>query len=97
MNDQQRQLNDLQDKITRLATDFAELSGQFYKNNFTSTQIFTKSSEFTIAVKLPVFTTLPTCEIGHLCVYQHDYGAGVKNNLMIGTATNTWTIVGTQS
>ena len=88
---------ELQDRMASLQSQINDLSSQFYKNNFTSTQTFIKASEFTTAVKLPIFTNLPNCEIGNIAIYQHDYGSGVRNNLVVGTAVNTWTVVGTQT
>lgn len=83
---------ELQDTIVKLQAQVNDLSSAFYKNNFTSSQSFTKAITFGDSVKLPVYTTLPNCEAGQICVYS----TGGTYKLMVATATNTWTIVGTQ-
>lgn len=88
-----QQIQVLQEQLEKTKRDLDSISQQFYKNNFTSHQDFTKSCNFSDKIKLPVFTTLPTCEAGQVCVYST---AGTYK-LMVATATNTWTIVGTQS
>jgi len=84
-----QQLVQLQDEISRLKADLAELSSLFYKNNFTSHQDFNKDCTFSTKLKIPSYTTLPSCETGQLLE------SGGK--LYICSATDTWTVVGTQS
>lgn len=86
---QNQQLQDLQKQIEKLKSDLDMLSQNFYKNNFSSHQDFNKSCNFTTKLKVPSYSTLPLCEVGEVCE------SGGK--LFICSATNTWTIVGTQS
>ena len=83
------QLNDMQAQINRLQSEISQLSAEYYKNNFKSTQAFNKASSFTTSLMVPVYTTLPSCEVGQICVY--------GGKLYVASATNTWTIVGTQT
>jgi hypothetical protein len=87
------EIQNLRDEIKALKTAFDEVSGQFYKNNFTSHQDFTKSCTFSSKLKIPVYTTLPTCEAGEIIAYST---LGTYK-LMLATDVDTWTVVGTQS
>jgi hypothetical protein len=90
MNPQAQQIQDLTDKVAKLQSDLDSLSGSFYKNNFSSHQDFNKDSTFSTKLKIPVYTTLPSCEIG-------DIVSDANGKMYISTATNTFTVVGTQS
>lgn len=81
------------EKINRLEAQLNSLSAAFYKNNFSSSQDFNKACNFNYKVKLPIYTTLPSAEVGELCIYS----TGGTYKLMVCTATDTWTIAGTQS
>lgn len=85
----QQQIMDLKDQFTRLQNDFNLLSQGYYKNNFSAHQDFNKYSNFSTALKVPSYSTLPTCQVGEVIE------SGGK--LYICSATDTWTIVGTQS
>lgn len=85
--------NDTQAQIAALKSQIDDLTGAFYKNNFNSHQDFNKSSSFNSSLKIPVFTSLPACEVGQIC----GYTTGGTTKLMICSATNTWTVCGTQS
>lgn len=87
--DQTQIIKDLQEQIAKLRSDVNELSGNFYKNNFPSHQDFNKTCAFSNSLKVPSYTTLPSCETGQILE------SGGK--LYICSATNTWTVVGTQS
>ncbi len=90
MDNTQRELLDLKDKVGKLQSAFDDLSSQFYKNNFSDHQDFNKSCNFTTKLKVPSYSSLPTTnEVGELVE-----SGGV---LYISTAVNTWTVVGTQS
>lgn len=85
------QIQELQDKIAKLQNDFTILSQQFYKNNFSSSQVFTKDAIFTTRLKVPHYSTPPSIsEKGDLIE--------VGGKLYICTVDNlTWEMVGTQS
>jgi len=87
------QIQQLNEQITKLQNDVNLLSTQVNKNNFISHQDFTKVCTFTDTLKVPIFTTLPPCEVGSICAYS----TGGTYKLMIATDKDTWTIVGTQS
>jgi hypothetical protein len=80
---------ELQTQIQRLKSELDTLSQNFYKNNFSSSQDFNKASRFNTSLKVPSYSTLPTCEVGEVCES--------SGKLYICSATDTWTIVGTQS
>ncbi len=84
-----QEIQDLKAQIEKFRTDFDNLSQNYYKNNFSSHQDFTKSCNFSTKLKIPSFTTLPTCEVGEVCE------SGGK--AYICSATDTWTIIGTRS
>jgi len=76
--------------IAGLQRDLAALTEEFYRNNFSARQDFVKYSSFTTRLKVPHYDTLPTtCEVGEIV----EQGG----ELNICSATDTWTVVGTQS
>jgi len=79
----------LQEQINKLQSQINDLQAAFYKNNFSAYQSFNKASEFPTSIKIPVYTTLPNCEVGQICAY--------GGKLMVCSASNVWTIAGTQS
>lgn len=79
----------LQEQINKLQSELNDLKAQFYRNNFSSYQTFNKSSVFTTTLTVPRYTVLPSCEVGQIC----EFGG----KLMICSATNVWSVVGTQS
>lgn len=79
----------LQEQINKLQSQVNDLQSAFYKNNFSAYQAFNKASVFSTSLTVPRYSTLPNCEVGQIC----EFGG----KLMICSATNTWTIVGTQS
>lgn len=84
-----KQIQQLEETIAKLRSDVESLSQNFYKNNFSSRQTFTKACDFSVKLKVPSYTVLPTCEVGEI--------AEASGKLYICSATDTWTIVGTQS
>jgi hypothetical protein len=82
-------MDNTQEQINKLQAQLNDLSSQFYKNNFSAYQAFNKASVFSTSLQVPVFTTLPSCEVGQICVY--------GGKLMVASAKDTWTIAGTQS
>lgn len=93
MQNNDQKIQDLTDQLLKMRKDFDNLSQAYFKNNFSAVQDFNKASSFTTSLKLPIYTTLPNCEVGQVCAYS----TGGTYKLMIATATNVWTIVGTQS
>lgn len=82
--------NDTQTQINKLAKDLADLTEEFYRNNFSSSQDFQKYSRFNTRLKVPHYASTPAkCEVGEICE--------VSGKLRICSAANTWTIVGTQT
>ena len=84
---------EIQKQIQKMREDLDTLSQTFYKNNFTAHQDFNKSCNFSSKLKIPIYTTLPLCEVGEICAYSN---AGTYK-LMIATAANVWTVAGSQS
>lgn len=82
------QIQELRSEIQKLKSDLESLSQNFYKNNFTSSQDFNKDCTFSTRLKIPSYTTLPTCQVGEIAE-----SSGV---MYICSAVDTWTAVGTQ-
>jgi hypothetical protein len=79
-----------QKRINKLQKDIEAISTEVFKNNFSTHQDFNKASSFNTKLKIPSYTSVPaTCEVGEI----------IENNgkLLICSATDTWTICGTQS
>ena len=91
MQEQNTQIQDLQTQITKLKSDLDSLSQSFYKNNFSSSQTFTKDVSFQTRLKVPHYTSAPAiCEVGDLIE--------IGGVLYICTVANTtFTVVGTQT
>jgi hypothetical protein len=82
--------NDIQLQIDQLRQQLEALKGEYYANNFTGSQDFNKYARFNSRLKVPYYASAPaTCEVGEIIE--------VGGKLRICSATNTWTIVGTQS
>lgn len=84
-------ITELQDQLNKLKNDFNLLSQQFYKNNFSGSQVFTKDAIFNTRLKVPHYSTPPSIsEVGDIIE--------VGGKLYICTVANTtWEMVGTQS
>lgn len=81
---------DLQNRIQRLEQSLFDLTSEVYTNNFSSSQDFNKYSRFNTRLKVPKYSVDPaTCEVGEIIE--------VGGKLKICSATDTWSIVGTQS
>lgn len=91
MNDTKQQIEDLTTKLTKMQSELDSLSQAFYKNNFSSSQSFTKDVVFQTRMKVPHYTSAPAvCEVGDLIE--------IAGKLYICTVANTtFTLVGTQS
>ncbi len=67
MPPQNQQLQEAIDRITRLESDISDLKQNFYKNNFSSSQIFNKDCTFTTKMKVPHYSSAPSVgEVGDL-------------------------------
>ena len=86
-----QRLTDLEALVTKLRSDLESLSGAYYKNNFSSAQIFNKDCTFQTRLKVPHYTTAPAiCEVGDIIE--------IGGVLYICTVANTtFTVVGTQT
>jgi len=83
--------NDSQKRIDQLEKDLQALSDEYYRGNFSSSQDFQKYSRFNTRLKVPTLGTAPTtCEIGEV------YVNSASGKLYVCSASNTWSIVGTQ-
>lgn len=82
--------NEIQNRIARLEQEIQALKADYYSNNFISSQDFNKYSRFNTRLKVPKYSSDPsTCEVGEIIE--------VSGKLKICSATDTWTIVGTQT
>lgn len=96
MPDETVQVKDLQEQLTRLRVDFDNLSNQFFKNNFTTSQTFAKDAIFTTRLKVPHYSSAPTVgEVGDII----EVGGELFICTTAGTVASpaTFTLVGTQS
>lgn len=96
MKELELKIAELEQTIFKINEELSSLSSQFYKNNFSSSQLFNKDSLFTSRLKVPVFDSAPTvAEIGDIMA--------ISGILYICTTASTdgagavWTVVGTQS
>lgn len=79
----------LQEKIDKLEKDISDLTEEYYRNNYSTYQLFTKFSNFSTGLKIPNKDRLPAkSENGELIE--------CKGALYIGY-NNSWQMVGTQS
>ncbi len=87
----QRDVKELEARVTKLQSDFNNLSQAFYKNNFSSSQVFNKDCVFSTRLQVPVYSSAPSIsEVGDLIA--------VAGQLYICTVANTtFELVGTQS
>lgn len=95
-NQFEQKIAELEQTIFKMNEKLNSLSSSFYKNNFSSSQTFTKDSIFTSRLKVPVFTSAPSvAEVGDLMV--------INGVLYICTTASisgvgaVWTVVGTQT
>ncbi len=90
LQDLQQQADDHQETIAKLQAQLDALHGDYYKNNFPSSQDFQKASRFNTRLKIPHYDSLPvTADVGEI--------AESGGKLYICSAVNTWTVAGTQS
>jgi hypothetical protein len=80
----------IQNQIDQLKKDVADLNNELYLNNFSAHRDFNKKCNFNTRLKVPHYASDPsTCEVGEIIE--------VGGKLKVCSATNTWTIVGTQT
>ncbi len=91
MNQEQRIL-ELEEQVKRLESSVNDVTGAFYKNNFTSSQSFNKDCVFNTRLRVPVYSAAPTVgEIGDLIAV-----SGVLYVCTNATAPATFSKVGSQ-
>lgn len=91
----QNETQELRELVTKLQAQVDDLSGQFFKNNFSSSQQFNKAVSFTDRLRVPVFDSAPSVgEVG-------DIFALSNGELYVCTVASstlpTFALVGTQS
>lgn len=100
MQEQNTQNVELIARITKLESIVDNLTQQFFKNNFSSSQTFNKDAVFTTRLKLPVYTVAPSVgEVGDVISFTDGSGAGQMYICTVaGTVATpaTFTKVGTQ-
>ena len=95
MEELKNKILELEQAIFKINEELGLLSSQFYKNNFSASQVFNKDSVFTSRLKVPVFDSAPTVsEIGDLaCIGTDLYICTVSS---VGGSGSVWTLVGSQ-
>lgn len=90
-NFESNKMEEMQAQILKLQSQLNELSGAYYRNNFTSSQSFNKDVVFNSRLRVPVYSAAPSIsEIGDLIA--------VGGKLYICTVPNTtFTLVGSQT
>jgi hypothetical protein len=89
---QDKKIKELEEMVVRLQNQINDLAGNFYRNNFTSSQTFNKACIFADRLKVPSFDSAPSvAEVNDIM--------GINGELYICTAINpvAWTLVGSQS
>jgi hypothetical protein len=93
-------IQDLQEQINKLKNEIENLSQSFFKNNFSSNQIFNKDATFNSRLQVPVYTVLPSVgQVGDLISYTDVRGAGqlyICTTAGSVTSPASFTKVGTQ-
>jgi hypothetical protein len=86
-----KEITQLKEQIVKLQNQLNDLSGAYYRNNFTSSQSFNKDCVFNSRLRVPIYSSAPSvCEVGDLI--------SVGGKLYICTVANTtFELVGTQS
>lgn len=92
----EERVKELEELVAKQQVQINDLSGNFYKNNFASSQTFNKASIFLDRLKVPVFSTAPSvAEIGDI----YSTAAGVLyscTTASVSGAGAVWTKVGAQ-
>ena len=86
----------LQEQVNKLRSDLDSLSSSFYKNNFSSSQVFNKDSVFTTRLKVPHYSSAPSvAEVGDLIEISGQLW--ICTTASVGGSGAVFTLVGTQS
>jgi len=65
MYNENTKIQEIENQLVKLRTDLENLSQQFFKNNFTTSQTFTKDIICTTRLKVPHYTSAPSVgEVG---------------------------------
>ena len=96
MDKTQQQINELQAQIQKLQSQLNDLSGAFWKNNFSSSQTFNKDVSFSSRLQVPVFSSAPSVGVvgDIICVGGKLYICTTAGNT---TTPATFTLCGSQS
>ena len=89
------QLQEALAQIQRLRTDVDNLSAQFFKNNFSSSQTFSKDIICTASFQLPSYSNAPSVGV----VGQLIEVSGIAYICTVAGSVSspaTWTVIGTQ-
>lgn len=88
--DTNSQIEQLNKRIIDLQNQLTNLQSEFYRNNFSGRQDFTKASSFTTRLKVPNYTIAPSvAEVGEIIE--------IGGKLYICSTSNSFTLVGTQT
>ena len=74
---------ELQEQIDKLTKDLADLTQEFYTNNFSAHQDYNKSVAFNTKLKIPKISLSQACEVGEI--------GENSGKLYLCSATNVWT------
>lgn len=86
------EIQELKDQIASLRREITDLSGSFYKNNFTSSQTFNKDCVFSTRLRVPVHSSAPSvAEVGDLIA------VGGKLYICTSDSPVTFTLCGSQT
>ena len=96
MDNQNTQIQALAEQVSKLRAEVDSLSQSFYKNNFSSSQTFSKDSVFTGRLMVPVYSSAPSVgEVGDIiCVSGTLYICTTAGTV---ASPATFTVVGTQT
>lgn len=88
------QTEQLKRDVEMLKQQLEALTGEYYSNNFTTSQDFNKYVRFNTRLKVPHYASDPTVgEVGEII----EVGGKLKICTVASLTAPTWTVVGTQS
>lgn len=86
---------ELQDQVTKIQSTVDNLSQAFYKNNFSSSQTFSKDIFFSVSLQVPHYSSAPSVgAVGQLI----EVGGKLYICTTAGSVASpaVWTLVGSQ-